>query len=239
MSLVAGLDHADADAVIMMDGDQQHPPSLIAVLLDRFEAGYDVVQTVRQYGTDLGPLRRATSTAFYALQNALSPVEIQDGMADFRLVSRKVLRVFQQSIREQHQFLRGLFQWVGFNRTTVPFVSPARTHGRTKYRVGDLFVFSVTGIVSFSKVPLRAAVLLGSAIAVLAVVYGAWLLWEFVAGGVFPPGYASLILVTLLIGGLQMLFLGLIGEYIGSIFDETKRRPLYIVDEAIGLESRR
>lgn len=239
MSLVAGLDHADADAVIMMDGDGQHPPSLVPVLLERFEAGFDVVQTVRQYGRELGPLRRLTSSAFYALQNRLSPVEIQDGMSDFRLVSRKVLRVFQQSIREQHQFLRGLFQWVGFNRTTVTFVSPPRAHGRTKYRVGDLFVFSIAGIVSFSKVPLRAAVLLGSGFAMLAVLYGAWLLWQFAAGGLFPPGYASLILVTLLMGGLQLMFLGLIGEYIGSIFDESKRRPLYIVDEFIGLEPRR
>jgi glycosyltransferase involved in cell wall biosynthesis len=233
VSLVAGLDQSTGDAAIMMDADLQHPPALIPRLLEEFERGHDIVQTVRLYGTNEGRGKRWASSLFYYLQNALSPVEIRDGMADYRLISRKVVRVFQTSVREQNQFLRGLFRWVGFNRTEVPFVSAARAAGATKYRLGRLLSFSVTGIISFSKLPLRIAALLGFGIALCGGLYAAWLTFEFIRGGAFPPGYTSLIVVVLLMGGLQLMFLGVLGEYVGSIFDEVKGRPLYIVDEII------
>lgn len=234
MSLFAGLDHSSGDALIMMDADLQHPPAVIPTLLEKFEEGYDVVQTVRQYGPGTSWFKQQSSRLFYAMQNALSPVEIKDGMADFRLISRRVVRLFQTSIREQNQFLRGLFQWVGFRRTEVTFVSAERRAGATKYRLGRLLSFSMTGIVSFSKIPLRIATLLGFAISALGILYAAWLLYGYVVRGGFPPGYASLILVTLIIGGLQLVFLGIIGEYLGGIFDEVKGRPLYVVDEVVG-----
>ena len=237
-SLMAGLDHASGDAVIMMDSDLQHPPRLIPEFLARFEAGYDVVQAVRRYGHDVGVVRRQLSALFYRLQNALSPVEIASGAADFRLVSRRVVRVFQEGLREQSPFLRGLFQWVGFNRTEVPFVSAERAAGVTKYRWRTLLTFSIVGIVSFSKVPLRLAALLGFGVSIMGIAYAVWLLWAYVVRGGFPPGFASLILVTLVIGGLQLMFLGILGEYVGSVFDEVKRRPLYIVDEIVGGEAR-
>ena len=232
-SLVAAIDQSSGNALIMMDSDLQPPPAVIPELLARFEQGFDVVQTVRRYSGNTSWFKRQTSRLFYALQNALSPLEIKDGMADFRLISQRVVHVFQTNVREQHPFLRGLFQWVGFNRCEVPFVSAERAAGKTKYRLRRLIAFSVAGIISFSKVPLRFATITGFSISVLGALYAAWLLVQYVRVGGFPAGYASLIMVTLLLGGLQLMFLGVLGEYLGSIFDEVKRRPLYVVDEVI------
>ena len=234
MSLVAGIDRSEADAIVMMDCDLQHPPAIVAELLAKFEQGFDIVHAVRRYDRQTGPFKRWTSRLFYRLQNALSPVEMQPGAADFRLISRKVARLFQTSIRERGQFLRGLFQWVGFRTTTVPFVSPPRPKGRTKYDLKRLITFSVTGILSFSKVPLRVATLLGFVISTLSLMYGVWLIGYFFIRGHMPPGYTSLIVMMLFLGGLQLTVLGILGEYVGSVFDEVKQRPLYIVDEVIG-----
>ena len=220
LSLMAGLDHSTGDAAIMMDADLQHPPSVIPQLLARFEEGDDIVQTVRKYGESERITKQWASSLFYWLQNALSPVRIRDGMADFRLISRKVVRVFQTSVREHNPFLRGLFQWVGFTRSEVDFVSAPRVAGTTKYQLRRLLSFSVIGIVSFSKVPLRLATLFGLFIAALGVLYALWLVLAFLRGGQFPPGYTSLIVVVLFMGGLQLMFLGVVGEYLGSIVDE-------------------
>jgi polyisoprenyl-phosphate glycosyltransferase len=233
MSLVAGIDHSRGDAIVMMDCDQQHPPAVIPLLLEKFEEGYDVVHTVRRYSGQNGFLKKWTSRMFYRFQNALSPVELQESAADFRLISSKVARIFQTSIREQNQFLRGLFQWVGFRSATIGFLSPPRAAGRTKYRPVRLVAFAITGITSFSKVPLRLASLLGFVISTLSLVYGVWLIVEYFVFGQFPRGYASLILVVLFMGGLHLTFLGIIGEYMGSIFDEVKHRPLYVIDEIV------
>jgi glycosyltransferase involved in cell wall biosynthesis len=233
MSLVAGIDQSRGDALIMMDCDLQHPPAIVRQLLEKFEEGYEVVHAIREYDNATPPLRRWSSRMFYRLQNALSPVEIRAGTADFRLISRRVARIFQNSIREQSQFLRGLFQWVGFRSATVTFVSPARKAGRTKYDVIRLVTFALTGMLSFSKVPLRFATLLGSCISTLSIMYGAWLIGRFFVAGYTPAGYTSLIVMTLFLGGLQLIVLGIIGEYVGSVFDEVKHRPLYIVDEVI------
>lgn len=233
MSLVAGMDHSEADAVVMMDCDLQHPPAVIPDLLAAFERGHDIVHAVREYDRQTGPLKRWTSGLFYRLQNALSPVEMRPGAADFRLISRKVARVFQTSIRERNQFLRGLFQWVGFSATAVPFVSPPRAKGATKYNVKRLVAFSVTGILSFSKVPLRLAAILGFVISTLSLGYGVWLIGQFFVAGHMPPGYTSLIVMMLFLGGLQLTVLGILGEYLGSVFDEVKHRPLYIVDQIV------
>jgi dolichol-phosphate mannosyltransferase len=233
MSLIAGMDHASGDAIIMMDCDLQHPPEVIPELLRRFEEGFEVVHTLREYDQRVGFVKRFTSRLFYELQNRLSPVEIKEGAADFRLVSARVATLFRESIREQNQFLRGLFQWVGFRHAEVSFVSPPRTAGTTKYRPFLLFAFAITGIVSFSKVPLRIATLMGFAMATLSAVYGSWLLMKYFVDGNFPPGFASLILVLLVTSGLQLMFLGIVGEYLGGVFDEVKRRPLYVIDEII------
>ena len=234
MSLIAGLDHSDGDASILMDCDLQHPPQLIAKLLEKMEQGYDVVQAIRTYDPQVQASKQWTSHIFYKIQNWLSPIEIPDGAADFRLVSRKVREVFKTSIREQSQFLRGLFQWVGFHQATVEFVSPPRAAGITKYGFLRLLTFSIVGITSFSKVPLRVAAVLGFVISGLSALYGLFAIAEYLTGGHLPPGYTSLIVAVSFMGGLQLTVLGIIGEYLGAVFDEVKRRPLYIVDEVFG-----
>jgi polyisoprenyl-phosphate glycosyltransferase len=234
MSLIAGLDYSDGDASILMDCDMQHPPQVIPELLERFEQGYDVVQAIRTYDPQIHAGKQWSSHIFYPVQNWLSPIEIPVGSADFRLISRKVRSVFQSSIREQNQFLRGLFQWVGFRQATVEFVSPPRVAGATKYRFLNLLTFSLTGITSFSKVPLRAAAVLGFAISALSVLYALFAIAAYLIVGHLPPGYTSLIVAVSFIGGLQLTVLGILGEYLGAVFDEVKQRPLYIIDEVIG-----
>jgi glycosyltransferase involved in cell wall biosynthesis len=233
MSLVAGIDRSTGDALIMMDCDLQHPPSVIPQLLEKFEEGNDVVQTIRTYDRAISAGKRLSSSLFYAIQNSMSPVRIEDGAADFRLISQKVVRVFQTSIREQNQFLRGLFAWVGFRCARVAFVSPQRFAGDTKYHFWRLLAFSVLGITTFSKVPLRFATFMGLLMAALSVGHGVWLLCYYLLGGEVPAGYTSILLMLAFIGGLQLMVLGILGEYIGSIFDEVKARPLYVVDEIV------
>jgi polyisoprenyl-phosphate glycosyltransferase len=233
LSLLAGIDHSQGDAVIMMDCDQQHPPELLPRLLELYEQDYDIVQTIRDYDRRTSLLKRALSDFFYRIQNALSPIEIESGAADFRLISSRVANLFRNRIREQSPFLRGLFRWVGYNRATVRFVSPPRTSGETKYRLKQLLTFSIAGITSFSKVPLRIGSLLGILISFISFIYAAVIAAQYFISGYFPPGYASIVISILFIGGLQLMVLGFVGEYLGSIFDEVKGRPLYIVDEVV------
>jgi polyisoprenyl-phosphate glycosyltransferase len=234
MSLIAGLDQARGEASILMDCDMQHPPRLIPELLQRFEQGYDVVQAIRIYDANIHAGKKWTSHLFYKIQNWLSPIEIPVGAADFRLISRKVRVVFQNSVREQNQFLRGLFQWVGFRQSTIEFVSPPRRAGVTKYRILNLLAFSLTGITSFSKVPLRAAAIVGFVISGLSVLYGLLAIAVYLTVGQLPRGYTSLIVAISFVGGLELTVLGILGEYLGAVFDEVKRRPLYIIDEIFG-----
>jgi polyisoprenyl-phosphate glycosyltransferase len=233
LSLIAGIDHSQGEAVIMMDCDLQHPPALIPALLDYYEQGYDIVQSIRQYDRRIGFLKRRLSDLFYRIQNLLSPIEIEAGAADFRLISSRVAGLFKTRMREQSPFLRGLFRWVGYRTVTLRFQSPPRIAGETKYRLKQLLAFSIMGITSFSKVPLRIGSFLGIAISLLSVIYGIFIVAAYFISGSFPAGYASIVLSVLFIGGLQLMVLGFIGEYLGSIFDEVKRRPLYIVDEII------
>jgi dolichol-phosphate mannosyltransferase len=233
MSLIAGLDYASGDASILMDCDMQHPPGLIPRMVERFEQGYDVVQAIRIYDADIPSGKKWTSHFFYKIQNLLSPIEIPVGAADFRLLSRKVRTIFQNSIREQNQFLRGLFQWVGFRQSTIEFVSPPRRAGITKYRIPNLLAFSLAGITSFSKVPLRAAAVAGFVISALSVLYGFFEITVYLTVGHLPRGYTSLIVAILFVGGLELTVLGILGEYLGAVFDEVKRRPLYIIDEIV------
>ena len=233
MSLVAGMDRSRGDALIMMDCDQQHPPEVLPQLLRKFEEGFDVVITIRRYASQIGIGKRLWSGLFYKLQNLLSPVSIPEGAADFRLISRKVVHVFQSSVREQEQFLRGLFQWIGFRTAAIEFVSPPRLKGETKYNFTRLLQFSVNGVISFSRVPLRAASLFGLLISLLSVLYGLTLIGMYVLGHDMPPGYTSIAVLVLFLSGLQLMVLGILGEYIGGIYAEVMGRPLYVVDDIV------
>jgi len=235
-SLVAGMDACDGDVVIMMDSDLEHPPALIPAMLAKYEEGYHIVQTKRVYHENVSPFKKFASHAFYRLISRISSVPISEDAADFRLISRQVLSVFQSNIREQHQFLRGLFPWVGFNTATVEFVSRRRSKGRSKYTLSRMIAFAVVGIVAFSKMPLQLSIYIGLAMSILAILHGIVMTVMYFFTSTPPAGWTTLVALVSFLGGLQLVVLGIIGEYIGAIFDEVKQRPLYIIEEQWGFQ---
>jgi polyisoprenyl-phosphate glycosyltransferase len=235
MSLVAGIDHAQGDAVLMMDSDLQHPPALLPELLASFEKGYDIVYTVRQDRPEIGLFKRLSSRLFYRVINWLSTVPVNESAADFRLISRRVADVFRNQIRERNQFLRGLFSWVGFKSVGVPFQVDERRAGKSKYSLARLWRFGMNGVVSFSKRPLHAAVALGFLFAGFALINAALTLVEYWRNRSLPSGWTTLTILISLFSGVQLIFLGIVGEYVGAIFDEVKGRPHYLVEDRINL----
>lgn len=233
MSLVAGMDHSTADWCVMMDCDLEHPPSVIPAMLEKGEQGFDVVYTVRQYAAEVSWLKRITSSLYYRLINRMTDLTVQDGAADFRLISSKVRDVFKLSLREQNQFLRGLISWIGFRSTYVAFRSHTRRAGESKYRLSKLLAFAAVGIISFSRKPLRLAIYASLATAALALLTLLYHLYAWVRYANLPQGWPTLALLISMIGSVQLLVLGIIGEYLGFIFEEVKRRPLYVVDRTI------
>jgi glycosyltransferase involved in cell wall biosynthesis len=233
MALLAGLDHCDSDAVVMMDGDLQHPPAVIPALLAQHERGFDVVYTVREDIPDVPWLKRASARLFYRLLNRFSETPMHQGAADFRLVSRRVVEVFQRQIHERGAFLRGLFSWVGFRSTGVAFRLAPRAFGRTKFPFGRMLDFAVDGIVSFSRAPLRAALVTGLVVCGLDLLAAVGLGGRWALRGAAPGAAALALLLLLFLCGVQLVFLGVLGEYVGRIVDEVKARPRYLVDEKI------
>lgn len=236
MSLVAGIDHAHSDAVIMMDSDLQHPPELIPELIDSFERGYDVVYTVRREPADCNMLKRIGSRGFYRVLNWLAEIKVESGAADYRLISRRVAEVFRTRIRERNQFLRGLFCWVGFRQIGVVYEPRLRTAGSSKYGWSRMLRFAVAGIISFSNRPLQFAITLGLFAASLGSIFALFAVGAYFIADRVPSGWTSLAILISFFCGVQLFFLGVLGEYVGAIFDEVKGRPLYIIDEAINLE---
>ena len=233
-ALLAGLDHCDADAVVMMDGDLQHPPALIPSLLAAHEKGYDVVYTVREDTPEIPLAKRLAARFFYRLTRAVSDTPIHERAADFRLVSRRVVEVFQRSIRERGLFLRGLFVWVGFPSCAVRFRAGARRAGRTKYSLGRNLRLGMGGVVAFSRAPLRAAALAGGLVLSLGLLAAAAALWGWLRVG-SPPPWSVALAIFGLVSGAQLLFLGVLGEYVGAVLEEVRARPHYIVEERINL----
>ena len=231
-ALTAGMDHAAGNVVICMDADLQHPPALIPQLVERWQDGFDVVQAVRRQTADSSWFKDLTARAFYALINHLSSTPIEPKGADFRLLSRRVVEVFRRDVRERDRFLRGLVAWVGFRSCCVEFDAGPRLAGRSKYSVRKMLSFARTGLVSFSKIPLKVAVVIGAIVSALSVLYGFYVVVAYLFfSGVNPSG-VSMVLVATFLGGCQLLFLGVLGEYIATIFDEVKGRPLYLVADS-------
>lgn len=238
MALLAGIDHAEADAVVMMDSDLQHPPALIHILLKEFEKGNDVVYTVRDDAQAVGLLRRLFGGAYYAFVNWVSDVPIARNASDYRLISRRVADLIKTNVRERSMFLRGVVRWVGFKQAEVPFKTGTRYAGVSGYTLGKLIQFAVFGLISFSRKPLRAAIGVGLLMALLGFVMALVTIVQSLADSSFPAGWATVVVLVSIFGGVQLVFLGILGEYIGAIFDEVKGRPHYIVSDAVNIEGR-
>ena len=239
IALTAGVDLAAGDAVIVLDADLQDPPEVVLQLAARWREGYDIVYAVREEREGETRFKRATAAAFYRAFNRISEVEVPVDVGDFRLVDRRALDVFSQ-MRESNRFVRGMFSWIGLSHTGVTYTRHERLAGETKYPLRKMLRFAATGVISFSSAPLRAALNLGFVVSGLSFAYGIWSVIVKVSGLYHVPGWTSIVVVTTLIGGVQLIVLGVIGEYIGDIHDEVKGRPLYVVSELenfpVGLE---
>jgi polyisoprenyl-phosphate glycosyltransferase len=230
IALTAGVDLAAGDAVIVMDADLQDPPDVVLDLAARWREGYDVVYAVREIREGETRFKRATAAAFYRAFNRISEVEVPVDVGDFRLVDRRALDVFS-NMRESNRFVRGMFSWIGLRQTGVVYMRQERFAGETKYPLRKMMRFAATGMISFSAAPLRAALNLGFLVSFAAFALGIWSVIVKVSGLYEVPGWTSIVVVTTFIGGIQLIVLGVIGEYIGDIHAEVKRRPLYVISE--------
>ena len=236
-ALCAGLEHAVGDAVISMDGDLQHPPALIPVLLERFRAGFDVVNTHREKTAEVGWFKGLLSAGFYRFFNWFASIRIQPGGADFRLLSRRVVDVLNR-LPEVRRFLRGLIPWLGFPQTVVAFEAPARHAGVSKYNFAKSLRLAMEGITAFSLNPLRKVAFFGLWIAVASFAYGLFGIGLHLFTDKTVPGWTSLLACTLFLGGFQFIILGIVGEYLGRVLEQVTARPRYLVKEEGGERKR-
>jgi dolichol-phosphate mannosyltransferase len=235
-ALTAGLEHAAGDVVIMMDSDLQHPPALIPALLGKWQEGNEVVLTIREEDPNLTWFKRATSRWFYRFMRLVSDTEIRFSAADFRLMSRRAVDGLLQ-LRESHRFLRGMVQWLGFPKAEVHFTPASRKAGVSKYNLRRLVNFALDAILSFSKVPLRVSMVLGLAATAFSLLLAGYAMVRcLLAPAGFAAGWAFLLASVYLVGGGILFGLGLVGEYVGRIYDQVKGRPLYVLKEWSGEE---
>jgi polyisoprenyl-phosphate glycosyltransferase len=232
-ALTAGLDHARGDAVVMLDADLQDPPELIPRMLDHWRGGCDVVYAVREHREGESRFKLATARWFYSLFDKLAQVELQHNSGDFRLLDRRALDALL-SMRERSRFLRGMTVWVGYRQAAVPYRRDARYAGETKYTPSKMVRFSLDAISSFSHRPLQLATLLGFVISTLAFIAIPVVVVLRILGS-YLPGFSSITIAVLLLGGIQLIAIGIIGEYVGRIYDEVKGRPLYLVRSRLNI----
>lgn len=232
VALTCGLDHAKGDAVITMDGDMQHPPDMLPLLLSRWQEGYEVVQTIRKDTEGVSRFKRFTSAMFYRIMNGMSNIRVAEGGSDFRLLDRKAVETLK-NFKEKARFIRGIVGNLGYRQTEIEFVAPQRFAGTSKFSLKKMLNFGLDGITAYSRLPLRMAFYLGllsgllSFLVTLDVVYTKLFTTEAV------PGWATIAASVLLLGGLQLVGLGIIGEYVGRVFEEVKQRPLYWVSKEL------
>ena len=228
-ALTAGLDHIDAGAALILDADGQDPPELIPQFVEKWREGYDDVHGTRIEREGESWLKKVTAHGFYRVIGRLSKTPIPQDTGDFRLLSPRALKALRQ-LRERQRFMKGLFGWVGFNQTAIAYQRDARIAGATKFNFWRLWNFALEGITSFSTAPLRIATYLGVGTALLAFVYALWVVFKALRWGDPVAGWPTMMAVILLLGGVQLMALGLIGEYLGRLYAEAKQRPLYLVD---------
>lgn len=229
IALIAGLEHAKGDFVLSMDGDLQHPASLIKALMNKAREGFDVVNTIRVDEEGIKAGKRLSSKWFYKILNSVSDVPIKKSSSDFRLMNRKSLNAFLK-MKEKDRFNRGLVSWMGFKQAFVDFEARPRQNGKSKFTPKKMWSFAGDGIFAFSSKPLRVSFYLGVAVSFFALIYIAYSVVQYFLGNTVP-GWTSLLVTVLFIGGIQLLSIGIMGEYIRRIFNEVKDRPLYFVQE--------
>ena len=235
IAITAGADYARGGAVIIIDADLQDPPSVIADMIDKWSEGYEVVYAVRKERKGETRFKLWTASLFYRLINSITGVNIPLDTGDFRLMDRKVVDAMRR-LREHHRFMRGLSVWVGFKQTGVEYVREERYAGETKYPLSKMLRFALDGITSFSYMPLQLATYFGFAIAGLSILAIILTIILRLSGSQAFFGQATTLVMVLFLGGIQLISLGIIGEYLGRIYEEVKNRPLYIVDEAVGFD---
>jgi polyisoprenyl-phosphate glycosyltransferase len=228
VALTCGLDYASGDVVITMDGDMQHPPEMLPLLLSKWEEGFEVVQTIRVDTNGVSWFKRFTSGMFYHLINAMSNIHIAEGGSDFRLLDKKAVQTFQR-FKEKARFIRGIIGDMGYRQAQVEFVAPQRYAGKSKFSLRKMLTFALDGITAYSKLPLRFAFYLGSFFGLLSFALTLHVVYIKLFTTDAVPGWATLAVSVLLLGGFQLVALGIIGEYVGRIFEEVKQRPLYWV----------
>jgi glycosyltransferase involved in cell wall biosynthesis len=233
LALTAGLQHTAGQAVVMIDADLQHPPELIAEMVAQWKAGFEMVIAVRRGREKESALKRWSARAFYDLFARVSEVRLPQGAGDFRLLDRKVVDVLN-AMPEHTRFMKGLYAWVGFRQTSIPYDVAERHAGVTKFNLFRLYRLAIDGITAFTSVPLKVWTFVGMLVAAFALLYGLLFIIKTLVLGIDVPGYPSLIVATMFLSGVQLISLGVIGEYLGRVFTEVKSRPLYVVRKAYG-----
>jgi glycosyltransferase involved in cell wall biosynthesis len=232
-ALTAGLQAAAGEVVVMMDADMQHPPSLIGSFVSHWQGGADIVYAVREHRMDESAFKRWGSNAFYALLNAADRFQVPAGAGDFRLLDRTVVDALL-ALPERNRFMKGLYAWVGFNAVPLPYVPDERLHGESHFSAWRLIRLSLDGLTAFTTWPLRAVSAVGFVMALLSFVYGIYLIAVYFLSGHIVSGWTTIVVSLMLLSGIQLVSLGVVGEYVGRIFEEVKARPLYVVKREIG-----
>ncbi len=228
-AMMAGFDYAKGDCIIILDADLQDPPELIPQMLEYWEEGYDDVYAKRRSRKGETFLKKFTSKMYYSLLQKVTKIEIQKDTGDFRLLDRRCVEALKQ-IRESQRYTKGLFSWIGYNKKEILFDRDPRAAGQTKWNYGKLINLSIDGLTSFTTEPLRLAAIIGILVSLVGFIYMLVIIIKTLVFGVDVAGYASTLVVILFLGGIQLIFLGVIGEYLGRAFYETKQRPLYFID---------
>ncbi|MDD3879101.1 MAG: glycosyltransferase family 2 protein [Syntrophomonas sp.] len=233
IALSAGLDYASGEVVVPIDADLQDPPELIYEMIEKWNEGYDVVYAVRTQRDGESWFKKSTAALFYKIIGKISPIDIPGNTGDFRLMSRQAVDAIKE-LRETHRFMKGLFGWIGFRQAAIMYNRDARYAGKTKWNYGKLWNLALEGITSFSYMPLQWSMYFGFFVAFNAFLYGIYMTIRTLLYGNPVPGYPSLMVMVLFLGGVQLFTIGIIGEYIGRIYTESKHRPLYFVRESRG-----
>ena len=234
LAIAAGLSYVGGDAAIIMDADLQHPPEIALLFIEKWRQGYDIVYGDRIDRNTEGPFRQLYARGFYRLFNFLSRSDIPSGAGDFRLLDRKAIDAMNR-IKEASRFNKGLYSWIGFKSIGVPYQVADRAEGFTKWSFGRLLSFAIDGLTSFSTLPLRVWSVLGLAISSLAILYATVIMIRTLAFGADVPGFPSIIVSVMLLAGVQLISLGVLGEYLGRVYEEVKSRPLFLVAEEVGV----